>query len=147
GGDAAAVHGGDRRLAEVVDLHAAVEVHDLLVAALSFGGLPHPHPVVGFALAYQGREVVAGGEVAACASEDHDAYGVVGVGGVEGGVQVVDERRVLGVGHLGPVHGDRRHRPVDLVEDTRQVHVLPPSHRLRTTRPPAPLVGRGRAPR
>ena len=127
GGDAAALHGGDRRLAEVVDLHAPVEVHDLLVAALAFGGLPQPDPLVGLTLAHECLEVVAGGEMTTGAGEDDDANRVVCVGGVEGGVQVVDERRVLGVGHLGTVHRDRRYRSVDIVEDRRQVHLVPPS--------------------
>ena len=47
GRDAAALDGGDGRLAEVVDAQAAVEVHGLLVVELALGGLAHRHPRVG----------------------------------------------------------------------------------------------------
>jgi hypothetical protein len=53
--------------------------------------------------------------VLALAAEDHDPDVVVLVGQVEGGVELVEELRVLSVCHLGPVQGDRAHRPVDLV--------------------------------
>src|SRR6266702_349574 len=46
GGRARALHGGDRRFAEVADLHAAVEVHDLLVPELPFGRVAQLRPVV-----------------------------------------------------------------------------------------------------
>ena len=99
GGDAAALHRGDGRFAEVVDPQAAVEVHDLLVVELALGRLAHRHPRVRPVVADERLEVVAGGEVLARAGQDHDPDVVVGVGAVEGGVELVDQRGVLGVGH------------------------------------------------
>ena len=60
--------------------------------------------------------------------EDDDTHRVVGVGEVEGSVDLVDERRILGVGDFGPVHGDGRHRPVRLVADRLETlcHVAHP---------------------
>ena len=42
---------------------------------------------------------------------------VVVVGQVEGGVELVDQLRVLGVGHVRAIEGDRAHRAVDGVPD------------------------------
>ena len=42
---------------------------------------------------------------------------VVGIGAIEGGVELVDQLSVLCVGGLGPVERDRAHGPVDLVPD------------------------------
>ncbi len=115
GGGARALHGGDRGLAEVADPHAAVEVHDLLVAELALGRVAQLRPLV--ALREELLEVVTGGEVLALAGQHHDPDLVVRVGAVEGGVELVDELAVLCVGGVGAVECDRAHRPVDLVAD------------------------------
>ena len=93
-------------------------------------------PLVGLGVADERLEVVAGREVLAVGGQDHDPDVVVGVGPVEGGVELVDELGVLGVGHLGPVHGDRRDVPVDLVLDGLEC----------SCRPPSQLAARGAAP-
>ena len=87
GGRARALHGGDRRLAEVADLHELVEVHDLLVAQLAFGcrALRGPVLLAGEEL----LEVVSGREVLALGREHHDPHVVVGVGSVERGVRAL----------------------------------------------------------
>src|SRR6266511_3657433 len=110
---ARALNGGDRRFAEVADLHAAVEVHDLLVPELAFRRVAHLRPRV--ALREELLEVVTGREVLALAGEDDDPDVVALAGAVEGGVELVQELRVLGVRDLGPVQRDRAHRPVDVV--------------------------------
>ena len=91
GGRAGALHGGDGRLGEVVDAHAAVEVHDLLVVELALGGGPHRGPRLGGL--EQLLEVVAGAEVLALGGQHHDPHVVVGLGQVEGAVDLVDELR------------------------------------------------------
>ena len=97
-------------------LLAAVEVHDLLVAELALRRLPHgrhsvrPRRRPTRALRSWPDEKCLPG-----AGQDHHPHVVVGVGPVEGGVELVDERGVLGVGHLGPVHGEGGHRAVHLV--------------------------------
>ena len=92
------LHRGDRRLAEVADLHELVEVHDLFVAELALGGRPHRRPV--FLAREQLFEVVTGGEMLALRGEDDHPDRVVGVGPVEGGVELVDHPAVLRVGRL-----------------------------------------------
>ncbi len=121
GRNAAALHGGDGRLAEVVDAHAAVVVHRLLVLELAFGRLPQGDPGVGPVTADQCLEVMARGEVLARTGQDHDPDRVVRVGQVEGGIELVNERRVLRVGHVRPVHGDGGHGTIDHVEDRLEV--------------------------
>ena len=108
--DALALDRGDGRLAEVAQAQALVEVHRLLVVPLALGRLAHQPPLVGLGVADEGLEVVAGRPVLAVAGQDHDPDGVVGVGQIEGRVELVDHRGVLGVGDLGTVEGDRAHR-------------------------------------
>ena len=60
-------------------------------------------------------QVVPRAEVLALAPEDDDAHVVVGISGVERGIERVDECGVLRVGHVRPVHRDPRDRPFDLV--------------------------------
>ena len=48
-------------------------------------------------------QVVTGREVLALGGEHDDAHVVVGVGAVEGGVELVDHLAVLRVGRFGPV--------------------------------------------
>src|SRR5207237_8615634 len=74
GGDAAALDGGDGRLAEVVDLHALVEVHDLLVAQLALGRVAHGPPRIGGGRVEEAFQVVAGGEVLSGGGEDDNAH-------------------------------------------------------------------------
>ena len=58
---------------------------------------------------------MTGREVLPLTGEHDHTDVVVSVGAIEGGVELVDQLRVLGVGGLGTVERDRAHGPVDLV--------------------------------
>ena len=110
GGRAGALHRGDRHLAEVADAHELVEVHGLLVRELALGGVAPRGPVL---LAREELlQVVPGREVLAIGGQHHDAHVGVGVGAVEGGVELVDQPAVLRVGRFGAGERDRRDRTV-----------------------------------
>ena len=115
GGRARSLHRRDRRLAQVADLHELVEVHDLLVAELALGRGAQRRPVL--LAGEQLLEVVTGREVLALGREHDDPDGVVGLGAVERGVELVDHLAVLGVGGFGPVQRDRRDGALDRVPD------------------------------
>src|ERR1700694_276876 len=83
------LHGRDRRLAEVADPDAAVEVHDLLVSELAFRGVAHRGPRV---VAREDLlEVVTGREVLAFGGEHHHPHVVVGVGKAERRIPLVEQ--------------------------------------------------------
>ena len=84
GRDALALDRRDRRLGELVDAHALVEVHVALVAELALGRRPTLAELGVGVRSDELLEVVAGREVLAVGGEDHDAHRVVGVGAVEG---------------------------------------------------------------
>src|ERR1700730_14265979 len=146
------LHGRDRRLAEVADPDAAVEVHDLLVSELAFRGVAHRGPRV---VAREDLlEVVTGREVLAFGGEHHHPHVVVVVGEVERRIELVEQARVLRVRGLGPVQRDRADRSLDVVPDRLEVV----SHALLTGQPTSHLTcssarnvltaarGAGRAP-
>ena len=67
---------------------ALVPVHDLLVAQLALGRVAEAGPLVG--AVEDLLEVMAGREVLARAGEHDDAYVVVGIGGIQRGVDLVE---------------------------------------------------------
>ena len=111
----------DGRFAEGVDALAAFEVHDLLVAKLSFRRLAHRCPGIRLA-ANEGLEVMAGREVLTRARQDDHAHFVVCVGDIQEVVNAVDQRGVLRVRHIRAVHGDGRDMTLYAVEHTVVVH-------------------------
>ena len=95
---------------------------------LALGCLAHLHPVVLLAVSDNGLEVVPRREVLTGAGQDHHPDVIIGIGQVERGVQLVNERAVLRVGHVGTVHRHGGHRPVDFVQDCLECggHVVHP---------------------
>jgi hypothetical protein len=93
------------RLREDAQRHLPAAVAVDPIGAAGFAQLLAPLGVVeGVA---RGREVGPGAEGAARAGDDHRAHGVIGVGEVEGGDELVAHARGEGVELLGPVqrHG------------------------------------------
>ena len=145
GGHALALDGGDGGLAEVVDAPAALHVHDLLVAELALGRGAHRDPLVGVpppTIALRSCPALkclpAPASITTRTSSSASARS-------KARVDAVDEGGVLGVGHLGPVHGDGGDGPVDLVAHDRLIgcHGPPPSPvPSRSQRPPARGAGR-----
>src|SRR5207244_1472634 len=124
--DAAALHGGDRRLGDVAPALAEAEVDLLFACHAAFGSR---RPVVGLradrtelvlvlemlALA----QIVAGGEVLAVRRDDDHAHLAVVRRLVERIVQLVEQPRVLRVAGLGPVEDDARHVLGGLLDEDR----------------------------
>ena len=112
-GRAHALHRGDRGLAEVADLHELVEVHDLLVAELAFRRVAHARPSPRSPSSSSFRSCPAE-KCLPSAARTTTRTVVVGVGEVEGGVELVDQLAVLRIGGFGPVERDAwrsRRRP------------------------------------
>ena len=115
---ACALHRGDGRLGEVVERTQRSKYMTCSWCSLP-SGVARMAAHGSVALEHL-LEVVAGAEVLALAGQDDHPDVVVGLGQVEGAVELVDELGVQGVGRLGPAQRDRGDRAVDVVADRRR---------------------------